>query len=240
MKIKFITLNIWHGGKFFNSLIRFIEEQGPDITTLQEAYPKTIDALMQKFPEYEKYFAPAFFDLNDNVDRGNAIFSRFPIVRSENIFFDLPYAEVKEELPPGDYTNTPRNLAHSLVKAEKIDLNIFNIHGIWGFDGYDNERRLKMGKTVLNAIKDKENVILAGDFNLRPNNQTVYNIEKSLKNVFKGELKTTFNMGHKIDPGYADSVVDMIFVSPNIKVLDHYCPQVDISDHFPLVAVLEI
>ena len=58
--------------------------------------------------------------------------------------------------------------------------------------------------------------------------------------MFKDELKTTFNMKRKTDPGYAAAVVDMIFISKNIEVISHDCPQVDISDHLPLVCKFNI
>ena len=97
-----------------------------------------------------------------------------------------------------------------------------------------------MSQKIVNNLQGKEHVILAGDFNLQPNTQTISNIEKQLKNVFRGELKTTFNMKRKDNPGYASAVVDMIFVSKHIKILKHYCPNVDVSDHLPLVCVFEV
>ena len=47
-------------------------------------------------------------------------------------------------------------------------------------------------------------------------------------------------MKRKTDPGYAAAVVDMIFISKNIEVISHDCPQVDISDHLPLVCKFNI
>lgn len=47
-------------------------------------------------------------------------------------------------------------------------------------------------------------------------------------------------MRRKSNPGYATSVVDMIFTSPDIRVVSKSCPDVDLSDHFPLIATLEI
>ncbi|OGK08907.1 hypothetical protein A2767_06185 [Candidatus Roizmanbacteria bacterium RIFCSPHIGHO2_01_FULL_35_10] len=110
-----------------------------------------------------------------------------------------------------------------------------------------------MSRMIVNQIKDKENVILAGDTNVLPNTETINNLEKYLKNVFKDELTTTFNMKIKTPfvkeahyfseehlKGFAKAVVDMIFVSPNLKVVEHYQPKVDVSDHYPLAIVLEV
>ncbi|MBI3620307.1 hypothetical protein HY214_04160 [Candidatus Roizmanbacteria bacterium] len=97
-----------------------------------------------------------------------------------------------------------------------------------------------MSKVIIDEIKDKENIILAGDFNVKPKTKTITDIENYLVNVFKNELKSTFNMRQKTDPGYATAVVDMIFVSRNFKVAKHSCPDIDVSDHLPLVAELTI
>lgn len=40
--------------------------------------------------------------------------------------------------------------------------------------------------------------------------------------------------------GYAEAVVDMIFVSPELKILDKKHHQVNVSDHLPLSAVLQL
>jgi len=65
-------------------------------------------------------------------------------------------------------------------------------------------------------------------------------ISDHLTNIFGNELKTSFNMRRKDNPGYATACVDMLFVSSDIKVMDKVCPDVDISDHLPLVATLRI
>ena len=97
-----------------------------------------------------------------------------------------------------------------------------------------------MAKVILEQTKGYKNVIIAGDTNATPNNQAIKDLESKFTNVFKGELTTTFNMKHKTLPGYATAVVDAIFVSPNINVTSHYCPNIDVSDHLPLVAELNI
>ncbi len=44
----------------------------------------------------------------------------------------------------------------------------------------------------------------------------------------------------KDEEGFSQAVVDMIFISPNLKVVEHHQPQVDASDHYPLVISLEV
>lgn len=251
MILKFISLNIWDGGRLFDSVIDFIKKEDPSILILQEVYNGKNPRLEKRFRTMELFkkefefpfsiFSPAFLDTQSvgNIEQGNTIFAKFPIISEKVTFFDKPYDRFNSE-DIKDFGLIPSILQHGLIGLDNLKLNIFNIHGIWGIDGKDNDKRLNMSKTIVNEISDKSNVILAGDFNIQPNTRTIQNIERCLKNVFKDGLTTTFNMNRKNRGGYATSVVDMVFVSKNIEVLDHYCPEVDISDHLPLVCTLKI
>lgn len=251
MQVKFLTLNIWFGGKLFNNITSFIKKENPDIITFQEVYDGKNPYLEKRFQSYTLLqkvlgyqfvnFAPAFEEVLDvgNIEWGNAVFSKYPLISSENIFFDIPYAKNYHNTMKGSEFS-PRNMQHVTLHADGKEIHVFNIHGIWGLDGNDNPRRRAMGEVIINHIRDKQHVILSGDFNLKPNTQTVYTIEKHLNSVFNNELQTTFNMKYKTNPGYATAAVDMIFVSKNIRVVKKLCPQIDISDHLPLIAFFEI
>jgi len=251
MKLKFINLNIWLGGKIFEPMFNFLKTENADILTLQEVQNGQADDLPDQLRSFNLlkeglgyeygYFAPCFLNdyLNYKTDRGNAILSRFPIRQKEYWFFDTEYGEFRE----GDvakYPVLPRTLQHAEIEVQEKILNVFNTQGIWDRNGLDNPRRLKMGEIIANKIKDKKNVILAGDFNMQANTESMRKIEKYLKNVFKNELTTSFNMRQKTDQGYATAVVDMVYVNPNMKILEHTCPDVDISDHLPLVCTFEV
>ena len=256
MRFKFITLNLWLGGMLFDSILNFLKKENPDILLCQEVYNgdnkklekryRSFKIIKEKIKFKDAVFAPAFGENLGKVGKvpsGNAIFSKYPILKTKTVFYDIPYSdnyakrgEVKDFAP-----YIPRNLISAVLKAGKIKLNIFNTQGIWGFrDGKDNKRRLEMGKKIIREIKSKENVILAGDFNLSPDTKTIALVEKHLRNVFKNELITSFNMKRKTDRGYAKAVVDMVFADHKIKTIDHYCPQIDVSDHLPLVCMFEV
>lgn len=255
MKIKLITLNLFQGGMYFDRINDFLKKENPDILCIQEAYNsnnkklakslRSIDALKEILPSYRYHFAPELLDARKEgkIPIGNAIFSRFSITKTDTVFYDIPYGEYEDFLKNNNkhfVSLLPKNLEYIKVKINSMELNVFNTHGIWGQDGKDTKRRLQMGETIVNQIKDKKNVILAGDFNLSPTTQTVRNIEKHVKSVFSKELQTTFNVKLKPHRGnFATSVVDMIFVSKHIQILKKYCPNVDISDHFPLVCIFD-
>lgn len=253
MKIKILALNIW-GGELLGNVINFIRKEDPDIVLLQEVNDgennldfkyKSLSIIREKLNFPFVSFRPLFLNVRSGIKipNGNAILSRFPIKTSSIIFFDIPFGEFKLEdknTRRAENQFIPMGMLKASIEIDRKGFNVYNIHGIWGFDGKDNARRLEMSETIINEIKDKDNVILAGDFNLNPNTETIKNIEVYLQNVFRNSLISTFNMKHKNIPGYATAVVDMVLVSKHFQIINHYMSNVDVSDHMPLVCELEI
>lgn len=253
MKIKFVTINIWHG-RLLDKIIDFLKKEDPDIIAMQEVYNgsnaswgrefRTLEELKKIFISYNVSYAPLLDDVRPfgEIPFGNTVFTKFPIVDEDVTFYDVPFGKIilEELLEKREFQYVPRNLQKVVLKIFDKRIFVFNTHGIWDTHGEDNDRRLAMGRTIIEEIGDKRPLILAGDFNLQPYTKTIGNIQKYLKNVFKGELTSTFNMKRKDNPGCATAAVDMVFVSDDIKVIDRFCPDVDISDHLPLVCVFDI
>lgn len=255
MNIKIISLNLYEGGLLFDNISDFLITEQPDIVAFQEVNNgsdpelpinlRSIEELVKVLPQYQHFFAPEILLRypEGKIDIGNAIFSKYPITETQTIFLNVPYGEYDVVPIGGDFSMHPKNMQCCRVHINKQTLLVCNLHGIWGLDGIDNNDRLKMSELIVKQVRGKEKVILTGDFNLKPNTQTIANIEKHLTNVFKDELKTTFNLNRKDlerFPGYASAVVDMIFTSQDIVVTKHTCPQVDVSDHLPLIIEFDI
>jgi len=254
MGIKFLTVNIWFGGKLWESLIPFIHEVHPDILCIQEVYDghdisldkryRTMEEFRHEFGGYLPHdtFGATTLDTSVNVEWGNAVFSKFPIRSSKTIFFDLPYTKYDFEVDPDS-----RLSAEGMQEAE-IDINgkrifVYSWHGVWNNHGEDTPERKLMEKAIIENISNKKTVILAGDTNMNPTSGVIKNLQKELPivSVFGESFYTTFNLKQKdIPENYAHSPVDMIFVSRDIKVLKKEMPQADVSDHMPLVIELEL
>ncbi|HZL08050.1 MAG TPA: endonuclease/exonuclease/phosphatase family protein [Candidatus Dormibacteraeota bacterium] len=252
MKIKVISLNMWWGGNLFPAILDFLRTESPDIVMLQEVYNGTKPEFEDRYRSMQVLndslgyaysdFVQAF--IHDSpvgmVPQGNAVLSRFPISARAYSFITEPIKESYKDLPE-EWPIEPRVLQHVELDSPAGEINVFNMHGIWDLagDNYSPERQ-RMGETILEETRGKRNVILGGDSNATTGNQLMRELEKPFRNAFGQELKTTFNMRRKKNPGYATSVVDVIYVSPSLKVLSAGCPDVDISDHLPLVVNLEL
>lgn len=255
MSLKILNLNLFEGGLFFDSAIKFITDEDPDIFCLQEVYDghssdlppnlQSIEVLKTAFPNYSYYFSPELFSVTPmgKIDVGNAIFSKLPLVKKETHFFSIPYGEHPQKPANYDWSSHPKNMQVCQVEYQKQLLTIANLHGVWGLDGGDNPARLFMSNVIVEQLKNKPRTVLMGDFNVKPNTQTIQNIEQHLVNVFKDELTTSFNLKHKDltrFPGYATAVVDMFFASPDLKVIKKYSTEADVSDHVPLICEFEL
>lgn len=250
--MKLICLNVWNGGVLWDNMVEFLRQENPDILVLQEVYKaqgvaeglheQTVESLQKQIDLPYSVFAPAFLNVHagKKIQKGNAIMSKFPLEQQETIFFDQPYGEEDDSGEYGqDYSRIPRNMQYVMTQVGDAKLNLFNIQGIWGWDGLDNPRRQAMIEKILQAVQGKGHVILAGDFNVNEPSQAIQTLSHQLLNVFAGERKTSFNVPRKTHPGYAIAIVDFIFVTPDITVSSHSSPQVDVSDHLPLILEFE-
>ncbi len=251
MKLKLVSINIYQG-ILLDEVCAFIEKERPDIVTMQEVYDSKDPLAPMRYRSWGELkkrldfashdYEPALIDnrKEGKFPQGNAILSRFPITARDVVFFNEPFRDDYVDI----ITNNPIQphvLQHVVLETPAGEVHVFNVHGPWDLDG-DNfsERRRQMSEAILKGTKGKSNVLVAGDTNAKPTNQAIRNLEPQLVNVFGHELKSTFNMSRKDNPGYATAVVDMILVSPDVKVLSKKCPNVDVSDHLPLVVEVEI
>jgi len=251
VSIKFITLNLWKGGEMWESILRFLQAEKPDILVTQETYNgvgkqwaprlQSVELIKNALEFPDVVFAGTRKEQHGGarLENGNAIFSRYPIVANDSRFFDVPYDEHYVE-KHGDYTQLPRAMQLATLDYNGTPLHVGNVHGIWGFDGNDSPRRIAMAETIVAEITGKASLILAGDFNMQEGTESISKIEAVAPSVFKGKLQSTFNMRRKSNPGYATAIVDMVFATPDAKIISATMPDVDISDHMPLVVEVAI
>jgi endonuclease/exonuclease/phosphatase family metal-dependent hydrolase len=257
VSLKVISLNLWLGGELFPAIIDFLHREDADVVALQEVYDgKDLkladkyrsmevlhDSLGYAYSDFAEAYKQSFVDGPEaKIGHGNAVLSKLPILERSLIYMSDPpdhtidYQDIAEHWPI-----FPAPLQHVVLKSEAGPINVFNMHGVWDMDGdnYSPERQ-RMSDTILKQVSQKPRVILTGDSNAKASNQAMRNLEARLTPVFGRELVSTFNMRQKTNPGYGTAAVDLMYVSSEFKVLSRDCPDVDISDHRPLVVRLAI
>lgn len=257
MQLKFLTLNLWHGGLLMPKTLQFLVDQSADLMTFQEVNESknvllapnfnTNAQLQLKFPAYNLAYDPAltvhYLKEDIRTERGNTTLSRYPIHRHELIYFNSQYARLDNPLPgvKPDYRVYPKYMQKSwLAIDEGKELLVINLHGVWDFHGYDTPERLAMSQTILEHADKAKYVIIAGDSNTRYQTKTIGDLLVNYPSVISKIPQTTFNMLRKTDVGYASSPVDILLASRNIRVISSQIAQVDISDHLPIIATLEL
>lgn len=175
MRFKFITLNIEHGGKLLNKAIEFINKEQPDLLFIQEAqntdsktdkqHYKTISEILSATQFNYHIFAPYVefeFD-GTNVQHGNAIFARYPLISGETTYFNGRYekADFFGAQKLHDYTRLPHAMQTASLKLPDKEIFLVNVHGVWGTDGEDSPIRSRMVDLILTQINGRDSVIAA-------------------------------------------------------------------------------
>lgn len=133
------------------------------------------------------------------------------------------------------------------IQAEKFAL--CGVHGIAEpGEKLDTVERIKQSQEVINSVKEvKLPAIIGGDFNLLPNTKSVKMFEEAgYRNLIKDfNIQETRNRlaweFFKDTPGYVQQhFADFCFVSKDIKVKSFEVPDIEISDHLPLILEFDI
>lgn len=262
--MKLVNINI--GIKIDNTdkISDFLVAQKADIITLQEVLRHLDDSVFEQFKSQEgikktigenypyKFFGPLWVthlhktsekihrDFGGQVEQGNEILSKFPIVSATNEFF---YKDFGYFL---DVTNWRKEDHGRAITITELDVNgkrlqILNLHGIWTQDKLGDERTIEECKYVIEAAKRNDiPTIIVGDFNLLPESESITLLNGEFINLID-KYKITSTRPHVVDEtDKGNVVVDYIFVNEKIKVNDFKVIDTDISDHLPLVLDFEI
>ena len=108
------------------------------------------------------------------------------------------------------------------------------MHGLWNGKGKtDTPERMqqaRIAKEFLNKAKDKS--IFMGDFNLLPENESLKIMEENMTNLIKTTNITTTRTALYNKP---IPWADYALVSKDINVISFQVPEVNCSDHQPMI-----
>lgn len=256
--MKIITLNTWGGRAGKVELINFfLENKNVDIFCLQEmwsmdkeyVYTGVVGAtkfdintimtdgvtrLADTLSNHDLYFHPHFhehYGLLTMVDK------KYLVNKSQDIFVykHKGYAPDKQE----DAGNCARNIQHVEMEEKGKKINVINFHGLWNGQGKgDSEDRLKQSENIIHFMKGLDGeIILCGDFNLRPDTESLKMFESfGLRNLVSEYKITSTRTSHYKKP---EKFADYVFVSRGIKVKDFKVMPDEVSDHAPLYLEIE-
>ena len=257
--MKLICLNIW-GGQAYEPLMEFIREQSEstDIFCFQEVYRSSrkdmgtsnktrihiLDELATALPDFNYVFhrvlsgednsGPVDFEIETGqaefIKKSISIISSGEVSLHSHQNCSLPH---KHEF-------SPNNFGYSRISYGNSIITVINIHALTY--NPDNKlgtpERLEQSRLIKEfALNEKGSVIICGDFNVLPNTQSIIMFEDSFVNLIKKyDISTTRS---KISPWYGTAgeikFSDYAFVSPNMEITDFKVPDVEISDHLPLI-----
>lgn len=154
---------------------------------------------------------------------GDALLSRFPVANYSII--DIPDPEIKDE---DEYYET-RKLLKAEINLEK-KITVFISHF-----GLAKAEQRNAVETLLNELKKVNTpVIFMGDLNMTPDCDIIQPIYRVLKEVYTSGGPLTY-------PSMAPTEkIDYIFVSKDIDIKNVKTIEKVVSDHFPIVAEIEV
>jgi len=258
--MKLISLNIW-GGTLFKPLLEFIRSAAPttDVFCFQEVFRSGSDVatsggarmnifadLVKALPDFDAYFAATQdqYDLKEPIAfsaaAGEALFIRrsVPVASHGERFV---YGSFNDVVITSEGPDWPSAAQFVRIDRGGEPLTIVNIHGI-AYPGakVDTPARLEQSRNIAAFLNGETGEkVLCGDFNLMPETESVRLIEETgMRNLIK-EFGISSTRGSVNAARYpADDLqhfADYAFVSPGIKVGSFTVPNVDISDHLPLI-----
>lgn len=262
--MKLVSLNTW-GGKYFEPLIEFIKQHSKDtdIFCLQEVYSTTADVkqykninranLLEEIKNILTDFQVFFFITIEGFDvelkpvdfdllHGPAVFIKNSIaVDSHQDYFI--YKENPQKPPKEDFSNLPTSLQYINCYLNNREFSIFNFHGTpFPAKKLDSENRLQHAKKVREIMDTKSGAkIIVGDFNLLPETESLKIIGAGMRNLIKefNIERTRSNLSPFYGKTSFQKFADYTLVTPDVLVKDFKVPEVEISDHLPMVLQFE-
>lgn len=245
--MKLVTLNVW-GGAVNEPLLQFLTaHQDIDFFLFQEMHhnataktnwdnrgnPNLFEDMGQVLPQHIGYFASA-----QSGEYGLAGFIRkeFDLTETGDIFVHRH----RDAMNDIDATSLGRNLQYFKIVGKK-PFTLMNFHGLWTGKGKeDTEERINQSKRIVEFIKSlSDEYILAGDFNLLPNTESI----KILKDTGVRNLITEYGITNTRTSYYkksSDTFADYTFVTPGIKVKEFKILPEEASDHAAMYLEFEV
>lgn len=265
--MQLISLNTL-AGFFLEPLLEFVKTSADktDFFLFQEVTDTQVEGAVQKgyrpdlfaqlkraLPGFQGYFASMhpFHDAfasplfnTTNVDYGIATFFKknHSVVREGSFYI---YKEANAHVQ-GDDASYPHSMQYVGVEVGTTPLIVCNFYGTARpGNKLDTPERILQSQKALDFLsQQKGEKIIAGDFNLLPETESVRMFERAGFHNLVKEFSIPTTRGtlvKKMHPEYADTpegfqeFADYAFISQGITATAFTVPDLPISDHLPLI-----
>jgi endonuclease/exonuclease/phosphatase family metal-dependent hydrolase len=239
-RMKLITLNIW-GGFVRHPLLKFIDaHRDIDIFCFQEVYHNAqhkisdddkivslniFSEIHTLLPQHKAYFRPV---VGHGYGIGMLVKKEIAVLREgEMVIHNNPHYQ-------GRGPTHSRKLQWLECGINGKASAIVNVHGLWNGKGKgDCPERIAQSHAIRNFIQTiRVPKIVCGDFNLRPDTESLQIVEQGLSNWVKlSGVQSTRTRLYTKEERYADYVL----TSPEIVVHHFEVMKHEVSDHAPLM-----
>ena len=209
-----------------NTIINYLKDNKIDVLNLQEVYTKLDRDITRGLNKINYKMVGKY------RGRSKIVFRPFnestPIITNREIIdidnYRLPFLPSVQK----------RIMTRIVIRYNKELVSIYNTHLDYKFNSV-KERELNRIYEIIS--KDKNKIILTGDFNLKINNNILLNFIDKLKklNIIRIPLDEKTLKWSRYN-----RAIDHIFISDSFKVIEkEVVKDLDISDHYPLLIKLK-
>lgn len=228
--MKIVFLNAWHA-KLKQEMAEFLKQHvaDTDVFCFQEVSGDMRDLCANLLVGYKGAFTNKQTGETGGFSQGIYIKSNLQVLDSGTVAEDIPSCGI------GQYVHLPLGSG---------TINICNFHGITGKvdDKLDSPLRLDQSSRLIEFFKDKEgHKVIGGDFNILPQAES---IGMFVKNGYRDliidyGIKTTRD--HYAWDRFPDKKYysDYVFTDPSLKIVEFTVPNVEVSDHLPMILRVE-
>lgn len=253
--IKIVTFNlrcVWNGVDKQNSFVHRagliwekISKEKPDVIAFQECVPEIVAILKSMFSEY------LFLGHGRNNDYdGEGLYTAIKISDFDLLDYETFWLSLTPYIAGSRFENQsecPRTVVVSSIRHKKTGkiFSVYNVH----LDHISESARVKGVKAVIQRVlqdmkKREMYSVMLGDFNGKPDEETIKIVSEDLFDVTK-DSGITFHDFHGAEE--RKMKIDYIFISDNLKENFTGCDVwkdtsngISLSDHYPLCANFKI
>ncbi|MEM9927995.1 MAG: endonuclease/exonuclease/phosphatase family protein [Cyanobacteria bacterium P01_D01_bin.50] len=225
--IKAMTFNMLRSNTDYNSIIKMVAENKPDIIGLQEVTPQAVPIVIESFKKDYTYHAFHPVELSHNV----GILSRFPIDK----VIALPAPPIKR----GIQVTLRLNNGEPLEAIVTHLIPFYPLNQVFKLAQYWYESRSQEVSYLSNIVKQYDDpIIVMCDCNFTDTSQTYSQMQKIMEDSFH---QKGWGLGHTfLGKFFPIGRIDYIWHTKDIKTIEAYVGEQAGSDHLPVIAKLQI